>query len=134
MTSSNVIAITAASSNWTDSMGLTHSGNEVTNITMNARFTGLTFDLSSGGPLPDANTFFGALAGTYSELDYAGSNTNYFYWVGIDEGLFEDGMYFTPTSLTIAVGAVPEPSTYAAILGVAALIGASVVRRRARQA
>lgn len=132
--STNMLSI--KSGNWSDPLGLTYNGNAVTNITMDARFTGLTFDLSTGvdgQPPPDANTYFATYAGTYTELDYS-SNNNYFFWVGIDTNVFEDGLPFTPTSLTIAVGAVPEPSTYAAILGAAALVGAGVLRRRTKRA
>lgn len=117
---SNALDLNAGSSNYTDPTGLTFGANDVVDIFTSATFTGLSFDLSSG-TLPDANTYFAALAGTYS-LDT--NHGSFFSVVGASDDIF-----FTPTSLTIS--AVPEPSTYAAFAGLAALGLVALRRRRA---
>jgi hypothetical protein len=107
---------------YTESMGLTFGGNNVTYIYAIGRFTGLSFDFTSE-TLPDATTYFSANLGTYSFIEGTSPNSAFFY-----DGASGD-ILFTPTSLTIS--AVPEPSTYAAILGALALGLVAWKRRRA---
>lgn len=107
---------------YTESMGLTFGGNNVTYIYAIGHYTGLNFDFTSG-TLPDATAYFSNYLGTYAytEIPFFTQSSAVYY-----DGASND-IFFTPTSLTIS--AVPEPSTYAAILGALAL-GLVVSRRR----
>lgn len=105
---------------YTESMGLTFGGNNVNYINVASRFTGLSFDFSSA-TLPDATAYFSSYLGTYAYMEGTDQGSAFYY-----DGSSAD-IFFTPTSLTIS--AVPEPSTYAIILGALAL-GLVVWKRR----
>jgi hypothetical protein len=92
-----------------ESIGLTRDGDALTAIQIEGYYTGLNFDHSSG-TLPAANSYFPAYAGTYGLSSSPGA----FFELNDTTNI-----NFTPTTLTIS--AVPEPSTYAMLLGIAAL-------------
>ncbi|MBI3884482.1 MAG: autotransporter-associated beta strand repeat-containing protein [Opitutae bacterium] len=117
--------------------GTTYDAIDVTGGTLTY---GGTFNLSFGSLLangttldlfgltnPPAATFFSSIVATGS---YAGSFTN-----SGGDWTFTDGtqvLTFSQSTgdLSFAASAVPEPSTYAALLGAAALVGVAVQRQR----
>lgn len=74
-------------------------------------------------------TYFTSYIGTYSSLATTGAAGKNAISVSLaDPG--KTSISFTPTTLTISVGAVPEPSSFALLAGLTALGFISTRRRR----
>ena len=88
---------------------------------------GVTLNLSNAG---------GFIAGTYTLFDFTSASPIGFdladFAIGTTIAGFSNNLAFSGNTLVLTATAVPEPSTYAALLGALALAAAAWRRRRAR--
>ena len=109
------------SSDTPGSIGLTVNGYDVTAFEIAGTFAEIDFPVGSD-PESDIHAYFAPLAGTYSNTD----TTSRLRLDGTEN------LNFMVDTMTISVSAVPEPTTYAALFGAAAL-GLAACRRRNRR-
>ncbi|MCF7689447.1 MAG: PEP-CTERM sorting domain-containing protein [Cephaloticoccus sp.] len=99
-------------------MGIDLNGNNAAAMTFSATLSGLDYG-NIGGDAPAISPYLSNYAGTYATTWSDG-------YIQTSAALTN----FTFTSVTIATTAVPEPSTYAALVGLLALGFVGVRRRR----
>lgn len=104
--------------NYGANMGIYANTHPIYNISFHADTSSLGFGYSDS--IPEVSAYMSSYAGTYATTSSSADLTT-------DAGM----TYFTINSVTISTTAVPEPSTYAALVGLLAL-GFVAVRRRRR--
>lgn len=99
-----------------------------------------TFSFTSPVTGTTAATVNGNSAGLVSSLggslttNWQNNDVLWLRWVEVNDAGNDHGLAIDNFSLTATYSAIPEPSTYAALFGAAAMIGVAVHRRRARAA
>jgi hypothetical protein len=127
-TSSGLIQkFSLVSGNWTASGTVTAAG--VRGLT--AKITGTTVSLFASGSAGSGGTVYSFTDSTGYNATVSGTATSLFTQANLQTALSGTGSNYAFRGIEFApVAAIPEPSTYAAILGGVALLGVAARRRR----